>query len=107
MAETNSGADLKVPNVYRTVTAGDLRTESGVTARCACRLIVMNGEDLTSATVGQTAVFQGPDAQDVTVTVGAGQTLELCGHFAVLGTLGSDITVIAGWIDDGTFEKNA
>ena len=110
MAQTNSGVAHTEPTVYKNVTAGDLRTVSGAPARCAARLIFMNGEadDATTPVSPQTAVFQGPDAVNVTVTLPVTSgPFPLDGHFAVLGTLGADVTVIAGWIDDGAFPKNA
>lgn len=103
MAEANSGARGDTPTVYRTVTAGSLTAGSATTpARCAVKLIISNSDESAEAT----AVFQGPDAVNVTVTVPASSTIELCGHFAVLGTLAAGITVVAGWLDDGAFPKN-
>ena len=102
MAQANSGATGSTPTVYRTMTAGSLTAGSStVPARCAIKLIVTNA----NASAAETAVFQGPDATNVTLTVPASSSIELCGQFAVLGTLGANITVVAGWLDDGAFPK--
>lgn len=89
------------PNVYRTVTACDLKTVSGMPKRCACFLNFTNTD-----AAAQTAVFQGPDATNVTKTIPAGGDAVYYGDFSVLGTLGSNVTVVAGWIDDASVQLN-
>jgi hypothetical protein len=89
------------PNVYRTVTAGDLKTVSGMPKRCACYLCITNTDAAT-----QTAVFQGPDTVNVTKTLPSGGESTFYGDFSVLGTLGSNVTVVAGWIDDASVPPN-
>jgi hypothetical protein len=89
------------PNVYRTVTAGDLKTVSGMPKRSACFLNITNAD--ASA---QTAVFQGTDGTNVTKTIPSGGDPVYLGDFSVLGTLGANVTVVAGWIDDGSVQLN-
>lgn len=85
------------PNVYRTVTAGDLKAVgTSVPKRCACFLNFTNTD-----VAAQTAVFQGPDAVNVTKTIPPGGDITYYGDFSVLGTLGANVTVVAGWVDDG------
>lgn len=99
----NSGRPWhEAPNLFRTVTAGSLLTVSGAPQRNAAALFITNG----NAAAVETAVFQGPDAVNVTITVGAASTVELDGEFTVLGTLGANTTVVAAWFDDGTVRKN-
>lgn len=89
-------------NVRRNVTAGSLLSVSGAPKRRASTLLFMNAN-----AAEQTAVFSGDDAVDVTVTVPLQSSIELCGDFETLGALGTDVTVIAGWVDDGAVQRNA
>lgn len=89
-------------NVRRNVTAGSLLTVSGAPKRRASTLLFMNA----SETEELTAIFTGDDTAEVTVTVPLGATVELCGDFETLGTIESGITVIAGWVDDGSVQRN-
>lgn len=88
------------PTVYRTVTAStDLKTVSGAPKRCAALLLFTNAD-----TAEQTAVFTGPDATNVTVTVPTQSTVQLIGNFSSVGALGTTVTCVAGWIDDGSVQ---
>lgn len=99
----NSGSSREDPSVYRAVTESTtLTTVSGVTGRNACMLIFAN-----STATAATAVFTGEDAANATVTVPPESAYPpLRGSFATVGALGTGITCLAGWIDDGTIEKN-
>jgi hypothetical protein len=90
------------PNVYRTVTTGDLKTVSGVPKRCACFLNFTNTDS-----AAQTVVFQGGDSVNVTKTLPPGADILYYGDFSTLGTTGTGVTVVAGWVDDASVQKNA
>lgn len=90
------------PNVFRTVTTGDLKTVSGAPKRCACFLNFTNTD-----AAEQTAVFTGPDGVDVTKTLPPGGDIPYYGDFSTLGATGTGVTVVAGWIDDGSVRLNA
>ena len=92
------------PNVYRTHAAStDLKAVSGLPKRCACTLTFTNSHD----TDHETAVFEGPDGVDVTLTVPAQGSITLYGDFSATGALGADVTCVAGWVDDGSVQLNA
>lgn len=92
------------PTVYRTVTGStDLKTVlGGLPARCAAQVTFTNAH----GTNAETAVFTGPDATNVTLTVPAMTAVTLYGNFSTLGALGADITCVVGWIDDGSVKLN-
>ncbi len=93
------------PTVYRTVAAStNLKTVSGIPARCACKLIITNAH----ATAAHTAIFTGPDAVNVTVTVPFMSVVELAGNFSTVGAFSDAlVTCVAGWCDDGSVVPNA
>jgi hypothetical protein len=100
MAE-HSGAERGAPRVYRTV-AASTTLASGVGTvdaplRNASFLLFMN----PTATAA-TAVFTGPDDEDVTVSVPAQGSIPLDGNFKTVGALGTGVTCVAGWIPLGT-----
>lgn len=70
--------------------------------RCACFLSFTNSND----TEHETAVFEGPDGVDVTLTVPAQGNVQLFGDFSSTGAFGADVTCVAGWIDDGSVQLN-
>jgi hypothetical protein len=89
------------PNVYRTVTTGDLKTVSGMPKRCACFL------NFTSTdAAAQTVVFTGPDGVNVTKTLPPGGDIAYYGDFSTLGTTGANVTVVAGWVADNIIPNN-
>jgi hypothetical protein len=89
------------PNVYRTVTTGDLKAVgTNVPKRCACFLNFTNTD-----VAAQTVVFTGPDGVNVTKTIPPGGDPVYYGDFSTLGTTGANVTVVAGWVDDGITPK--
>lgn len=97
-------------NVRRNVTSGTTLTSvSGAPARRASTLLFMNAADdggEPPVPIAADAVFAGDDGVDVTVTVPAESSLELCGDFETVGTLDTGVTCIAGWVDDGSVARN-
>jgi hypothetical protein len=90
-------------NVRRTVAAStNLTTIQGLPPRRASQLAITNANDAAA----ETAVFDGADGVDVTLTVAALTTVVLDGDFASLGALGTNVTVVVGWVDDGTLPPN-
>jgi hypothetical protein len=98
-----SGNPQGTPNVHRTVAgATNLKAVSGVPNRCAAFVVFTNGH----ATNAETAVFTGPDGVNVTVTLSAMSMSPPFAEVSTLGTLGADVTCVAGWIDDGSVPLN-
>lgn len=92
------------PNVYRTVTAAatltNLAASTGVPKRCACFLNFTNTD-----VAAQTANFTGPDGVTVPKVIPPGGDIPYYGDFATIGVLGANVTVVAGWVDDGLYQK--
>ncbi len=100
MAVASGLASGYTPTLYRTVAAStSLLAVSGAPKRCAAMLIFTNPE-----TSSGTAVFQGPDAVNVTATIPAASTYEVRGNFAALGAFGTNVTCVVGWVDDGSVQ---
>jgi len=88
-------------NVRRNVTAGSLLDVGGAPKRRASTLLIMN----ESIDTPGTAVVSGDDGVEYTVDVPVSSTVEMCGDFETLGTL-TGVSVIAGWVDDGSVQRN-
>lgn len=90
-------------NVRRNVTSSTTLTSvSGAPARRASTLLFIN--DGEAAGSGE---FTGDDGTTVTIPLGIDAAIELDGDFETVGTLSSDVTCIAGWVDDGSVQRNA
>lgn len=96
MKSSGQGPNQWWPNVYRAVDSdADLGAVSGAPARAAMRLILTNG-----GTAAEASEFKGLDGTAVSIDVPVG-SLQLDGEFSGIGTLGTNTTCVAGWIDDG------
>lgn len=88
------------PNVYRAVTAGDLKAVSGMPKRCAAFL--------RATSVGPTTAFTftGPDGVNVVQAIPTDGIVEMLGDFSTLVSITGTATVVAGWIDTGKVQLN-